>query len=399
MKIRPFLPLVGVLGVLLLVPLLLPLTRSGGFDHGFPVVLKKLDFRCFYVAGLMMRSDRAHLYDMDRATEVQERLLGSIRDEGVMLFAYPALVAAVFVPFSLLPYPAAYLLLLGCNLFLLCMLIWTLAKGLSLDERQTSLLSATMLTAFPVYANLVVGQLAFISALLFALFVSDLVRQRDVRAGFWTGLLMFKPPMMLLPLMILAWRRSWKAVAAACSVAGALAALSVALAGWRGIQGQLAVWRVLGDKETLPVNQVKMQNLRSLAYAAGLGDAAWIAASCVVVAALWLAHRRGADTNWFLAAAALVPMLVLPHYHYYDLSLGIITVALIISTYKGKIGSKARRALTYAVFSPAIALAFARATGHSFPITTLILLATFAFCIRRSLEPATRLAMAPAQGD
>lgn len=399
MKIRPFMPLVGVLGVLLLVPLLLPLTHSAGFEHGFPVVLKKLDFRSFYVAGLMMRSERDRLYDIDRADELQARLLGSIKDEGVMLFAYPAFIALLFVPFSLLPYPAAYLLLLGCNLFLLGLLIRTIAKGLSLQERQIALLCATMLTAFPVYANLVVGQLAFVSVLLFALFINELIRQRDVRAGIWTGLLAFKPPMILLPLLLLFWRRSWKAMAAACSVAGALTAFSVALVGWRGIQAQLAVWRVFGAKDAWPPNMAKMQNLRSLSHLVGLGDAAWMAASCVVVGALWLAHRRGADPIWFLAAATTVPMLVLPHYHYYDLSFGIITVALIISTYPGKIGSRTSRALTYAVFSPAAALAVSRAAGKNFPITTLILLATFAYCIRRSLRVADPLAMVRAKAE
>jgi hypothetical protein len=399
MRIRPFWPLLGVPAVLLLVPMLLPLTHSFAFERGFPVVLKRLDFRQFYVAGLMVRGECDRLYDIDRADEVQARLLGSIKEDGVMPFAYPAFVALLFVPFSVLPYPAAYLLMLGCNLFLLGLLMWIMAKGLSLQEHQIALLSSTILTAFPVYANLVVGQVAFVGALLFGLFVIDLICQRDVRAGIWVGLLLFKPPMMLVPLLVLLWRRSWKAMAVACSVAGALAALSVELVGWRGIQAELALWRVLGAKDALPPNLAKMQNLRALAHVVGLGDAAWVVASCAVVAVLWLAHRRSADPIWFLGAATIVPMLVLPHYHYYDLSLAIITLALIISRYKGKVGGTARRALTYAVFSPAVSLAASRVTGKNFPIAILILLATFAYCARRCLQPAGGLAMVRADAD
>jgi hypothetical protein len=72
---------------------------------------------------------------------VQARLLGSIKEDGVMPFAYPAFVALLFVPFSVLPYPAAYLLMLGCNLFLLGLLIRIMAKGLSLQEHQIALLA------------------------------------------------------------------------------------------------------------------------------------------------------------------------------------------------------------------------------------------------------------------
>jgi hypothetical protein len=71
-------------------------------------VPQKADFRCFYAAGVLARTNPSHLYDLALQKRIQIDLVG--RENGWLMFIQPPYEALLLVPFSLLTYRTAYLL-------------------------------------------------------------------------------------------------------------------------------------------------------------------------------------------------------------------------------------------------------------------------------------------------
>src|SRR2546430_1014833 len=130
------------------------------------------DFRALYASGYTLRTGHLHqLYDFDFQSQLQRSLVKpSFRDHLVTIpFTHPPFEAVFFVPFSLLPYPYAYLLFLAFNLACLTFIYRCLRPWPSNLMRIYPLFPAVMLLAFlPVAAVLLIGQDAI---LLLALLV------------------------------------------------------------------------------------------------------------------------------------------------------------------------------------------------------------------------------------
>src|SRR5215467_11507942 len=69
------------------------------------------DFRCFYAAGVLARSDPSHLYDPTRQMRLQGDLVGP--EIGWLMFIQPPYEALRLAPFSLLSYSSAYLVMIA----------------------------------------------------------------------------------------------------------------------------------------------------------------------------------------------------------------------------------------------------------------------------------------------
>jgi len=286
------------------------------------------DFIAFYSAGQMIRDNPSALYDENRQASAQATLTHrpvSPSGPEFLPFGYPAFTALLYVPFTFVPYNAAFITALGVNILLCGLALGILANKLGLRDEVASLLVLCVASSLPAYQALSNGQLSFLVFLLYVLIVVDTLNQSP-RAGLWAGFLMLKPTLMPVVLLWMAMRRQWRSLGYAAITAGALSLISIAIIGSAGVSGYLEVSGKMARGEYLTVNILRMPNLRSLVHFIGFGDWLWIILSVSVLTLLYFRSREMSDAS--CAQMLLVVMLTAPHIHYQDLNLFWIALAL-----------------------------------------------------------------------
>jgi len=283
------------------------------------------DFVAFQAAGKMIWDSPAKLYDLNEQLRVQRDL--GVEDDFVP-FTYTPAVAVLFTPARFLSVQVFFLVMLFGNLLLLFGGLLIAIKKLRLDNRRTDTLLLVASTAFPIYYNLIAGQLGLLSLLLYILLINELLKGRTGKAGFWVGALAFKPTLMLVPTGVLLWRRDWANVARAALVSAGFFLLALPLIGWKAYQEHLTVLRAMATNPVALKNLPAMQNLRALSHFLGLGDSGWIVASVLVIVGLGIALRRPHLEKWSICAFLIASVLIPPHLHAYNLAILIILPAL-----------------------------------------------------------------------
>src|SRR5438876_706616 len=209
-----------------------------------------VDFLPLHTGGRLFWQDRTHLYDLERQLAVETPTMApySLVKE-VLPYNYPPFFALLLVPLAWLPFPFAYATATVLNLLCLALTLRLLIRRLALGSDQTFWLLLLAFCAVPVYVTLFQGQTSFLALLFLTLYVLDLQEGREVRAGAWAGLLLFKPQLLLLPLLILAWRRCWQGLLALMVVVTALSLLSLLLVGMEGLQQHVLLMRQMATAD------------------------------------------------------------------------------------------------------------------------------------------------------
>src|SRR5947207_8658270 len=202
-----------------------------------------IDFLPLYTGGRLLWQDRTHLYDLERQLAVETPTLAPYPLPGVLPYNYPPFFTLLLVPLAWLPFPLAYATATVLNLLCLALTLHLLLRRLALGSNQTLWLLLIAFCEVPVYVTLFQGQTSLLALLLLTLYVLDLQEGREVRTGAWAGLLLFKPQLLPLPLLILAWRRCWQGLLALMVVATALSLLSLLLVGVEGLQQHVLLMR------------------------------------------------------------------------------------------------------------------------------------------------------------
>jgi len=344
----------------------------------------RVDFGMFYASALQLRSDPAHLYDVTIQNQVLRLVTGDL-EYHYLSFPYPPFVAALFVPLTYLSFHSAYFIMLGCNLILLASTVYFLSKSLcrTRDQVQAIILAGSML--LPIYINLILGQMAFVGLLLYSLFIIDILKKKDTRAGLWAAFLSYKLMLVPIPFLILLLRRAWKGMSVAIFVMILLAGFSLALVGANGISGNLYVMKMMTNDSLIP----RMQSIRALAYYLGFqGEIYWLCAA-LALGALWLVARRNGGEKWILAAAVLANLLVSPYVQIYDVSLCLIAVALVVSALPEMSLSKRASLLLWA-FLPGFISVAGQVAGRNWPAIPVGLLIMFFYCLLKATnQPQT----------
>ena len=283
------------------------------------------DFVAFQAAGTMIWDTPERLYDLNEQLRVQRNL--GVKDSFVP-FPYPPAVALLFMPGRFLSVDGFFLTMLLGNVVLLFGGLLVAMEKLRLDRGRTDTLLLVASTAFPVYYNLIAGQLGLLSLLFYILLLVELLKGRSGKAGFWVGALAFKPTLMLIPAGLLLLRRDWANVARAALVSAALFLLGLPIVGWTAFHEQFALMRAMATNPVALRNLPAMQNLRALSHYLGLGDAGWIAATVLVLIGLAISLRREHLEKWSICAFLLASVLVPPHLHAYDLAILIVLPVL-----------------------------------------------------------------------
>ncbi|HEY1808140.1 MAG TPA: glycosyltransferase family 87 protein, partial [Acidobacteriaceae bacterium] len=154
-------------------------------------VIARTDFRSMYSAGYLERTHPTQLYSLDAQQQVQNRLIS--KGDFPLPFFHPGCEALLFVPFSLLPYPAAYVACIAFNLVLiaLCVLAGMRVFAASIPYLQPRP-GLVALLFLPVWIAVFQGQDSIVFFLLLVLAWNQIDDDRPFHAGLSLGLAMFK---------------------------------------------------------------------------------------------------------------------------------------------------------------------------------------------------------------
>lgn len=268
------------------------------------------DFTFYFAAARVGLSDGwPSLYDLARQQAELTAMGSGITIAELARFISPPPLAWLAVPFTALPYPAAYW---AWSLMLVAALGVTWWCAAPDAGRARVIFLAAAFGWFPVIYGLQLGQPGLIVAAGVAASYALLSRNHQWWAGVALGALAFKPQLaFLVPLGLLA-ARQYRAFAGSVIALGVLAALSVVALGPSGVSAYLDR---LHFASTVPVN-------RALTLAYVLGDAArpvqvFVAAWTMLI--IYRLRHRGVELIYACALAG--GMLATPYAHLDDLAM------------------------------------------------------------------------------
>ncbi len=240
------------------------------------------DFLSFWSAGWLanLRGYWA-AYDLHQLAEIQYLYVPKPEDASHYQF-YP--VITFFLPVFLLPFQALAILPLD-----LAFIIWSLINfigylgyliffirsfSLKLHWRQIVLCCLF----YPFFRSNFFGQIGLILVIATGEFFRAFVHSRPYRAGFWLGLLMIKPQILILLPLILLIQRQWKIVFGFIITVALLGIISLSMITLGGIQSLLELSDELanGYPTVVPAGMLNWRMIGENLEAIGLPSLGWM---------------------------------------------------------------------------------------------------------------------------
>lgn len=209
-----------------------PLTQSVGLVDGYGRVIGEDLLTLRLAAQMVLEGDGGRLYDFALQAARQQAAVEPGRLPGLNPFITPPFAALLFVPLAPLSHPVAFV---GWTLLSLAALAGTLAlvarhhgSGARSHWRLGFLISLSFL---PVIEGLLAGNTSALSLLLYGLTYVSLRSGREVLAGALLGAQLFKPQLALVALVVLVYKRRWRALGGFAAAALGWIGLSAAFVG------------------------------------------------------------------------------------------------------------------------------------------------------------------------
>ncbi len=267
------------------------------------------------------------LYDPAVQRNAQSDLLPDNRG-GWIHFAYPPYVAVAYAPFAWLDFKAAYvahtLLMVACVVAALALL----RPLLTPLRTEFTACAAAVLTFYPLFRSIVGGQNTAVSVLCAAGAAAMLSRNRDVAAGLWIGLWMFKPQYAI-PVGALVAVCGFPRVLIGAGVVGAawfLIGASVGGWGWPVWWWQAGVVPFAAlDAIVDRANGVSFPQVGAALGVPLLGWLGVVATTAFAVATAWRSRR---EPIIVVAIGAAACVLTAPHALYYDSGLAVLALGV-----------------------------------------------------------------------
>jgi hypothetical protein len=297
----------------------------------------KPDFISLYTGAVLVTSDPPALYDLERQRQVQQPIDPS-RGSWVLPFYYPPFFALALAPLAGFSFSVAFALMTLVNILLLALALSVLMRQLEFNRAQKKWLILATVCNYGVYYAVLQAQTSFLALLLLVLFVSAFVDNRQRSAGWWCGLLLFKPPLLAVPGLLLLAKKSWRGISVLLLVVVGLGAISYFTIGLEGVRAYLDVsQRATAGEAALSIQPDRMHNLRALAYffaAPAWRDYLWYAltAGAITVVAVQCRHPLGLVPGSFPAWLKILIgiILIAPHFHDHDMTLFTLPAAFIL---------------------------------------------------------------------
>ena len=174
-----------------------------------------VDFPAFYNAGRIINEyPRGSLYNRELQQALYLELTPRVATHSNLFFVYTPFFALIFEPLALLPYlPALVCWMLICLVLFIAgfRLAWT-AASLPVAYRTTGLVIAIGFLPF-YFLSLLVGQTVAFGFFWLALAVYFERKGRPFLSGCALALLLYKPPLLILLVPMLALTRRWRTLA------------------------------------------------------------------------------------------------------------------------------------------------------------------------------------------
>lgn len=296
---------------------------------------RRYDFGALYTAGwIVSQGEGAKLYNLGQQAEAEERVL---ERKGLLPIIHPPFEALAFAPLSLLPYSCAYLAWGAMNIALWMWFAYLLRPYVPIPKQPFRYLILCF-AFFPAWIALFQGQTSFLLLLLFTLVFMSLKRGKDFRAGIFLALGLLRFQIVLPFALMLLLLRKWRVMAGFSLTAGALAAVSVLVAGIAGMRSYILLMLHLVKHATDPlllVNPRLMPTVRGFfgTLLQGRLPSTWsstfIAILCVALILLacwqWESHR---SLERAFSCALIASILAGFHVYPHDLVLLLLPVLL-----------------------------------------------------------------------
>jgi hypothetical protein len=299
-------------------------------------------FRQLYTAGYMVRAGHAHeLYDYGAQKSFQDRLVSP--EPMMMPFIRPPFDALPYVALSVLSYRSAYLLLFALNVGIVALSLFLLRPYREQLRSRYRWLPVILFASFvPLGSALMMGQDSILLLALLILSMLALDKKKDVAAGIFAGLGLFKFHIVLpLAFLLLLWRRFRFFTAFLC-VAVALASISFCLVGPEQVRLYIDSLLSIGGgasggnqllRYPLPVSM--MPNIHGLAEGTFRGHVrAGLAIGTIAVIALatfiWVAVSvpRQSAATWAVPVAITTSVFISYYLFVYDLPVLLLPLAI-----------------------------------------------------------------------
>ena len=302
------------------------------------------DYSVFYAAGrLVVAGQGPELYRL--GIQQQTGVVALFSDArsaggGYVRYVNPPFYALLFAPLSCLPYLWSFALWSCLSLLCLAGALLALRKHVALLQVHLGTILALSLCFLPAIDALLDGQNSLLSLLLFALLYRSLADRRNVQAGIFAGLGLYKPQLFLLFPLLFLFDKRWRALAAYGATALVLAGLSVAAAGPGGPAAWLRLLASPGFGDALLQPQIgRVDSLGGFAdlllgVSSRGSELLTVALSAVLVASLLWCWRKGAadasKLQTLFAQAVITALLISVHLFDYDLAILILPALLIL---------------------------------------------------------------------
>jgi hypothetical protein len=304
------------------------------------------DFRAFYTSGLIVRTGHGRdLYDVERQAALQWELF---HRGGFVLDLHPPFEALFFAPLTNLTYAQAYALWGAINVAL-WMLFAYLIRPYAPAPKNTLRYLLLCFLFLPAWFATLEGQTSLLLLFLWTLTFLCFQRGRDVWAGVFMGLGLFKFSVVLPFAFICLLRTKWRMMAGFVLAASVLGVASIITVGFAGVLAYMHLLLDLARHSPNPaygaINPWNMPTIRGFcgSLLAGHVSSAWINAAVALVSGTFLLltarqWRRadrcgsGAEQNLMFAAALAVSMLASAHLYSYDLVLLLLAILFVVGS-------------------------------------------------------------------
>jgi len=301
------------------------------------------DFTIFYSAAKIVRQGLGHrLYDDTMQYRIQQEFAPAANlRKGPLPYNHPPFEALLFVPFSFLPYFAAYLLWDLFTLLILLLLLYLLRPYVGL-LRQVSVAGWLLAVVgfFSTFFALLQGQDIILLLLIFTLVFIFQKKQSEFAAGCCLGLGLFRPHLVLPLIVVWLLERRKKAVLGFIVVGSLLVLISVAMVGREAsVDYPGSVWRMeqmMGRPGTVvPSGMPNLRGLLEIPFthliSRSFSDVVLVLLSiALVLFTAFLSKSAPATTfNLGFSLCAMVTVVVSYHTFAYDLSLLLLPIVLV----------------------------------------------------------------------
>jgi len=308
------------------------------------------DFITFYLAGKIIQEGKGtKIYDPEYQKRVQNQILAPEEMKGLLYYINPASVAVTYSVFSFLPYRIAFHThtLIMISFFILGMFaLKSQLKGISSDWWLAGLLGMVWM---PMMHTIIGGQNAALTFFLLCWGYVAIVKNQQGKAGLALGLLLFKPQYGVPLLGLLLLKKKWQTFEVALLIGLGHYLLGAMFCGWdwpvkmlgsvsglywaqeriAGGATHISIMEVFDFSIIQPLEKIRGDaSLIKLIQYFGYGI---IGSLILFLIFIWRkANPQHGDFRLFCALAISGSLLISLHTQYYDLSLLVLPVLLIL---------------------------------------------------------------------